>query len=150
MFLILNESRAQARAGAFLVYGTHQSNLGIGALGEFFVNQQISIVPNVIYFFPKDDSGGKDKWFEINVNGNYYFTTHGSAKPYGLAGLNFSFRTFEFAGGGSATANDIGLNIGVGSDFDIGSDFLPFAEIRFTFSGSDQLVLSGGVKKNIN
>ena len=139
---------AQTRIGGFLAYGTEIETLGLGAVGEFFVNENIAIAPGLLYFFPKDLGGYDYTWFEINANGEYYFTTSGSAQVYGLAGLNFAFVSVDLpaAFGGNASSTEVGLNLGVGSNFDIGSSVLPFAELRFVIGNADQLVLSGGVK----
>ena len=140
--------QAQTRVGVFLTYGDHQENLGIGALGEFFLTDQISIAPNVIYFFPKDDTEflSEDHWVDLNLNGNYYFPTGGTVVPYVLAGLNYSMRKYEFDGGGSEDANTLGFNLGGGADFDFDSSFIPFAQVRYAISDSGQLVIPAGVK----
>jgi outer membrane protein with beta-barrel domain len=156
--LSICQSNAQTRFGGFLAFGTEIETLGIGANGEFFITEEISIAPDILYFFPnKTDLGSgeelKLKWFEFNANGHYHFDTGGSVMPYGLAGLNFAIVGIESTASSlpfDESSTEVGLNLGGGADFDIGSNIMPFAEIRFVIGNADQLVLSGGVRIGIN
>ena len=138
-------SKAQTRVGGGLVYGTEIENIGINLNGQYFIKENIAIAPGLNYFFPKALGSGFDlNWFEINANGHYYFNT-GSIEPYALAGLNFAFLSVKSSFGDSSNT-EVGLNLGGGANFDIGSSIKPFGELRIVIGDADQLVLGGGVR----
>ncbi|MEO1053366.1 MAG: outer membrane beta-barrel protein [Bacteroidota bacterium] len=165
LFAGIQVSQAQINIGGGLAYGTEIENPGIGVNAEIFVKENIAIRPGLVYFFPKDlinEAGSEDfkfKWFDVNINGNYYFETDGIVKPYGMAGLNFAFLTvpgfsFDFIGGQigteSETTTEVGLNLGGGANFELSGSVIPYAELRYVLSDADQLVISAGVRFNIN
>ena len=145
MFVFAFNSMAQTRVGAGLAYGTEIENLGINANAQFFINDNIAIAPGLVFFFPKDAGFGIDiNWFDFNANGHYYFK-RGSVEPYVLAGLNFARIKVE-SGSFDSSNTEIGLNIGGGANFDIGSSIMPFGELRIVVGDADQLVIAGGVR----
>lgn len=165
VLLVLTTQRAhgQAAVGGGLAYGTEIESAGINLNGTYFVTDNIAIAPSLIYYFPKTIvADWKMKWFEFDVNGHYYFDTPGIVKPYGLAGLNFSFITvpsYSFGGiwgGGSVetknkTTTKVGLNIGGGAEFDIDAPITPFAQLNYTIIDTfDQLVIVAGVRFSLN
>ncbi|MEE9363498.1 MAG: hypothetical protein V3U92_12950 [Cellulophaga sp.] len=151
---------AQTTIGGGIGYGTEIENVGVVVNGQFFINDQLSIAPDFTYYFPKNIADGFNfKWYEINANANYYFNTKGSAKFYGLGGINFSIisiPTFNLGGlfeGAGQTSNisssKLGLNLGGGVDFDLDSTITPFAQLKYTISSFDQLVIVAGVRFKI-
>ena len=150
--------QGQAAVGAGLAYGTEIESAGINLNGTYLITDNIAIAPSLIYYFPKKLYGDyKMKWFELDINGHYYFDTPGIVRPYGLAGLNFSFITvpvLTFGGGmfGSfetekETTTKVGLNIGGGAEFDIDAPIKPFAQLNYTLIDEfDQLVILAGVR----
>lgn len=162
---IAQKAQGQAAVGGGLAYGTEIESAGINLNGTYFVADNFAIAPSLIYYFPKKLYGDwKMKWFEFDVNGHYYFDTPGTVKPYGLAGLNFSFLTVPTldwtggwgSGGGSLetknkTTTKVGLNIGAGAEFDINSPIKPFAQLSYAIIESfDQLVIIAGVRFPLN
>ena len=137
---------AQKTLGGGIAYGTEIESIGIHADAQFFINDNLAISPSVLYYFPKEIYEGFNyKWFEVNANANVY----------GIAGLNIAFISFPFLNfggifGGSdfnnSTSTKIGLNIGVGADFDIGSNIVPFGQLRYNISSFDQLAIEAGVR----
>lgn len=131
------DSSAQ-KIGVMLGYGTEVEELGIGINGEFNINDKFSIAPSFVYWFPEDPLS----WWEFNANVNYYFTKAGSADFYGLAGLNL----FGYKVEGGDGESEVGLNLGVGANFDIGKSWEPFTELKFVIGDADQLGIFFGVK----
>ena len=149
------DSNAQTTIGGGIAYGTEIKSIGIHAGGQFFINDNLAITPSILYYFPRELAEGFNyKWFEINGNASYYFITDESVNVYGLAGLNvaiisFPFLDFSSIFGGDAnnsSVTKVGLNIGIGADFDIGSNITPFGQLRYNLSSFDQLAIEAGVR----
>ncbi len=135
----------ESRIGGLLAYGTEIQNLGIGVNAEFPIAGKLTIAPSFIFYLPKDEAGVKINWFEVNGNVNYYFVDQDGLGVYGLGGLNYSSVKVS-AGGYSISDGQVGLNLGAGANFDIGSSVLPFAELKYVIMNGGQLVLAAGVK----
>jgi outer membrane immunogenic protein len=114
---------------------------GIGVVAEFGVAQKVSIAPQFILYFPGNDYS----FFELNVNANYYFFNQDVFELYGLGGLNFARAGYDGPAGNDSNS-ELGLNLGIGSNFQFGKNFVPFAEFRFTIGEYDQFALGLGVK----
>lgn len=142
----------QNRAGVFLAFsGGDIDATGIGGVAEFKVAEKVTIAPQLIFYFPEDRGGADVNLLEINVNANYYFLDHDVFELYGLGGLNFARVKVDNDGpGGDFSDTEIGLNLGIGSNFQIGKNFVPFAELRLTLGEWDQTMLGLGVKFNLN
>lgn len=150
------ESNAQTTIGGGLAYGTDIESIGIHANGQFFINDNLAISPSILYYFPKEIVEGFNyKWFEINGNVNYYFIKEESVNVYGLSGLNVSIVSVPvlnfssiFGGGdvNNSSATKIGLNLGAGADFDIGSNITPFGQLRYNISSFSQLAIEAGIR----
>ncbi|MFZ2905373.1 MAG: hypothetical protein WAZ98_04125 [Cyclobacteriaceae bacterium] len=115
---------------------------GVGIVGEFGVAQKVSIAPQFILYFPGNDAS----LFELNLNGNYYFFNQDVFEMYGMGGLNFTRVGYEDVNGDNESDMEIGLNLGIGTNFQFGKKFVPFAEFRFTLGEWDQIALGLGVK----
>ncbi|MFS4417285.1 hypothetical protein [Maribacter sp. 2307ULW6-5] len=149
LFLGSQKTLSQITAGAGLAFGTNVNTAGITVNGQYFINEKWAIAPDFIYYFPRSGGNGFNlNWYEINANGNYYFVDGGVTKFYGLAGLNLSIVSIPslgFAGVGSSASN-LGFNLGGGADFDISSSITPFAQLKYTLSSFNQLVITAGVR----
>lgn len=154
---VTEKAQAQATIGAGIAYGTEIESVGATVNAQFFISDQLALSPEFVYYFPKGSTGDfKIKWYEFNANANYYFSTEGTAKFYGLGGLNFSIVSIpsfnlgdlfgETASVGSTSATKIGLNIGGGVDFKLEGNITPFAQIKYTLSSFDQLAIVAGVR----
>jgi len=148
-------AQTETKIGGLLAYGTEIKNIGIGANAEFPIMEKLTVSPSFIYYLPKDESGIKINWFEINANANYYFLDEENIDVYGIAGLNYSNVKAKYDGnsifGNSFSSSDgrIGLNLGGGANFDIGGKITPFAELKYVIIEEGQLVIAGGVKFNL-
>jgi outer membrane protein X len=136
--LVTTKEAAAQKIGAFLGYGTEVEELALGVSGEFNINNQWAISPSFIYWFPEDPFS----WWEFNANGMYYFSKSGSADFYGLAGINL----FSVKADGGDGNSEVGLNLGVGANFNIGKNWEPFTEAKFVLGDADQLGLFFGAK----
>lgn len=80
---------------------------GVGFMGEFLI------------FFPDVDGFN---YFELNGNVTYAFPLEDSTVlPFALAGLNIARASVDAPGFGSESNTEIGLNLGGGITFDLGS-----------------------------
>ncbi len=124
------ESQAQARLGGALSYGSEIDAGGLMIDGEFFLNNKLAISPDLLFYF----DGGV---WEVNGNANFIFAGNKAISVYGVAGLNLT----SFDGG-----SELGLNAGLGSNFDVGGRTKLFSEIKYIIGDLDQAVLSLGLK----
>ncbi|MDX1628036.1 MAG: hypothetical protein R3345_05020, partial [Fulvivirga sp.] len=73
----------------------------------------------------------------------------GDVTAYALGGLNLATIGFDNPFGDDDSNTELGLNLGIGTNFNINSSVMPFAQLRFVIGDADQAVLSFGVKFNI-
>lgn len=139
---------AQTKVGVFLGYGSEIETLALGANAEFPVNSKLSIAPGLVFFLPNDGGAYKTSMWEINGNVNYYFVTDGSVNFYGLAGLNIAGVKVNYDNDLFEDQSDteVGINLGVGANFDIGKNFMPFGEVKYAISDFDQLAIFFGLR----
>ena len=152
--LYAQAEKGAMRAGGGLVYGTEIENLGIQGRFDYAITDQILLAPDLIYFFPKSEGSVDFKWFDINLNGNYLFDIgNPDVVPYALAGINIAILSVDLDDFGfgdfGADGTEIGLNLGGGCDFVVGS-VIVYGELRYAISSADQLVIGGGVKFPLN
>lgn len=148
--LFVSSAQVETRIGGMLAYGTEIENPGMGVNAEFGILEKLSVSPSFIYYLPKEEAGININWFELNGNANYYFL-QGNSDVYGLAGLNYTsvkvdYSENSFFSGNSISDGRMGLNIGGGANFHIGSSILPFAEVKYVIIDGGQLVIAAGVK----
>src|SRR5689334_3637138 len=145
-------SQISNRVGPMISFtGGDFDETGLGIVGEFGVAQKVSIAPQFILYFPGNDLS----LFEVNLNANYYFFNQDVFELYGLGGLNFAHAGYKytdpFTGDKVKDSNsELGLNLGIGTNFQFGKSFVPFAEFRFTIGEYSQVALGLGVKFNLN
>lgn len=144
---------AQARIGGYLAYGSQIDRPGVGFIGEFMLNNHMSLAPSLTFFFPRDYPNGDLHWWEFNGNFHYY-VSGGPVSVYTLAGFNFATRRFEYDN--DAVADDketgINLNLGWGFNFELANGKVtPYGEVRASAGNeaTDQLVIAFGVKVGI-
>lgn len=141
-------ANAQTRVGGMLGFGSEIETLGIGALGEFMIKENMGISPQIFFFFGKDDVS----MWEINGNFNYYFMQE-EVDLYGLAGLNIASIKVDYDSPfiDDASDTEIGINLGLGANFHVSNEnILPFAELKYAISDFDQLAIFAGVKFTLN
>ena len=144
-------SQIDNRVGPMISFtGGDFDETGLGVVGEFGVAQKVSIAPQFILYFPGNDVS----LFELNFNANYYFFNQDVFELYGLGGLNFARAGYKYTDINGDTQKDsnseLGLNLGIGTNFQFGKKFVPFAEFRFTIGDYSQVALGLGVKFNLN
>ena len=143
-------SVAQVRIGAFLANGTELEQWGLGVNAEFFINEKMSIQPNLLFYFPEKVGDYKFSWWELNGDFHYYFVSQDVVSFYGKAGLNFMNYKVKYDGpstGFDISGSDsyVGVNLGIGANFNVGG-VLPFGELKYVLGDADQAVISLGVK----
>ena len=145
-------AQTETKIGGFLAYGTEVNNIGIGVNAEFPIMEKLTLAPAFIYYLPKTEGFVKTNWFEFNANANYYFLQEDNLSVYGIGGVNFSSIKFSveeslfFGSDLSSSVSNIGLNLGGGVNFNIGSKIEPFAELKYVIIDNSQLVLAAGVR----
>lgn len=153
--LLSVSAQDNTRLGAMVAYGTEIENIGFGVNAEFPIMENLTISPGFIYYLPKDEAGISVNWWELNGNANYYFVQNENMGFYGLGGLNYTHVKIDFDagdwGGTSLESSDgrVGLNLGAGINFNIGSSITPFAEAKYVIIDGSQLVIGAGVKFNL-
>ncbi len=149
VFFIALAGQAQTRLGAGLAYGSDVDDLGLGINAEFFVKNNISISPGLIFYF-EDKGPYQDRdWWELNINGNFYFANEGSVDFYGVGGINLTTRSIKSQGERDGDT-ELGINLGIGANFNVNGSVLPYTEIKYIAGSYDQAVLFFGVKFPLN
>jgi len=124
------------------------ADLGIGIVGDYQFTE--SIIGSVNYnYFLADEFFGLST---INLDGLYTFDGEG-IRPYVLAGLNIATISvnFDFFGVSESVSNtEIGLNIGGGAELPLGDSMAAFGELKYALASVDELVISAGLKFNLN
>ena len=139
-------AQGQTRIGGGFAYGTDVEEFGLNLNGEFFLKDNLALSPELNIFFIEGDNG----FWTINADAHFYFAGSSAASVYGLAGLNLSTFKFERFNGEDETDSELGLNLGIGSNFDINSAITPFAQFKFVINDYDQAVLSFGIRYDLN
>jgi hypothetical protein len=137
---------AQVRFSGELSYGS-EMDVGIGArlLANIKTLERWDFVGSFDWFFPSEPVGQDRSYWEINGNMAYNFPlAQSTVVPYAGAGLNIGHMSVEFDDASGASDTDLGLNLFGGTRFGKGP-VVPFAELRFTVEGGDQVVITGGV-----
>ncbi len=144
-----SEQILQLEAG--IGYGSVVEALGIKGGAVYQINEQFRASADGIYYLPGEDSNGVEfNWLEFNINGHYLFVNQQSRKFYLLSGLNFSTlfsdnSNIRLPGGDAINTVYVGLNIGTGAEFSLGS-VNAFVEGKYALSSAHQLVLTSGLR----
>lgn len=136
------ESNAQVKAGAGMAFGSDIEQVGIqGDLHYRLTNYPaLQFGAGFIYYFPKDNHD----FYEVNLNGAYIFYEEFMFKSYLYTGLNYA-RSKINNQITSVSDNAVGLNIGLGAEYDMGP-FLAFGDLKYVISEFDQPVFSIGLR----
>jgi len=138
-------AEAQTRLGAGLAWGSDVDDLGLGINGEFFVKDNISINPGIILYF-EDNGAFQDRdWWELNINGNFYFASEGSVDFYGVGGINLTTRSIKSQGERDSDT-ELGINLGIGANFNTNGSLIPYTQLKYIAGNYDQAVLFFGIK----
>lgn len=136
------ESNAQVKAGVGAAFGSEIEQVGIQGDLHYRLTgaPAIQVGGGFIYYFPKDDVN----FYEVNINGGYIFYEEYMFKSYLYTGLNYANSSVDTAGG-SVSDSAIGLNVGVGAEYDFGG-VLGFGDLKYVVSDYDQPVFSIGLR----
>ena len=155
--IIFAQAQQPIRVGLFGGYGTKIEKPAFGIVGEIGILEKLAVAPSIAYYFLEKSDFAKMSFWEFNANAHYYLVNEGPLSVYGLAGLNVGHSTVDFDlgdvgmdfGGLGGSATEVGLNIGGGANLNFGSKILPFAELKYTIAGTEQLGVFIGVKYSI-
>lgn len=136
------ESNAQVKAGLGAAFASEIEQVGIqGDLHYRLPNTPaIQFGGGLAYYFPKDDR----EFLEANLNGAYIFYDKYMFKSYLYTGLHLS-RLEQNHSNGSSLDRTIGLNLGLGAEYDFGS-LLAFGDLKYVFSETNQPIFSIGLR----
>lgn len=161
MFLVsvvlASHAQQPIRVGLFAGYGTKIEKPAVGLIGEIGILSKLAAAPSFAYYFVENSDFAKVSFWEFNANAHYYLVDEGPFSVYGLAGLNVARSSVSFDsgdmgmdfGGLGASSSKVGLNIGGGANFDFGTKILPFAELKYTIAGTEQVGVFLGMKYSI-
>lgn len=151
MTIVSTVSFAQFKFGGGLTLGSDMSvkgdmGLGLNFRGDYYFNDQWSLSPGFTIVFPSTNGGYKYSAWQINTDIHYYFYEYGDFKFYGLGGLNYTHEKLKIDGDtpfgsilGSASDDNLGLDIGGGANYD---KF--FGELKYD-STFGQLAITVGI-----
>src|SRR5690625_1984766 len=155
-------SQAQISVGGGLAYGLDIEELGIQASGTYVLNEDMRLGADIIYWLTPSESfpGGVEfstTMFEINANYNYIFYNENDVMFYALGTLGIHYAKVswdgpsgsEWSGRASGSDTELGLGIGAGVEYNLGSIKL-YAEPRLFLSGFEQFSLAAGLRIPIN
>lgn len=142
LILSPKESDAQVKAGLGAAFGSDIEQVGIqGDLHYRFTNRPAFMVGgSLVYYFPENDF----HFYEANLNGAYIFYDEYMFKSYFYTGLNLARSELKFDNG-SAIDRAIGLNLGIGAEYDFGS-LLAFGDLKYIVGELDQAVFTIGLR----
>lgn len=153
MTVSVSAQKGEKAIGLSLGYGTEVKNLAIGAKFNYNITDPIQLSPSFNYFLKKD---GVSAW-EINADVHYLFSIAENLNLYPLAGLSFIGSKFSYGDVSgleeylgvevedSGTSTNIGLNLGGGVSYGITDNISIGAELKYSISDFDQLVLSANI-----
>lgn len=131
--------------GAAAGYGLGIKEPGFGLHGMFTVNEQIKIVPSLMYYLPHEiiaDLQGTTEdaiqtftWWIANLDGNYIIVNKDAFQAYGLMGLSMVYLKGEqeyFQFSDKQYHYKLGLNVGAGIRLPVSDKVSPFAEVKIT------------------
>lgn len=157
LFLIVaysTTSQAQdVDLGAGLIYGSEIENVGLQARADVGLSDSWRLAPAFNFFFPKEIGNVDFTWFAINLDANYIIPVESDVVSlYGIGGLNIAFLTVDdpVVDFDDDTNTELGLNLGIGAEFNIESSVTPFFELKYVIGDADQAVLAAGVKFPLN
>lgn len=137
------------RAGGGLGYGTVARNIGLNFRGDVKFDNQWSVTPHFNWFFNKKKGPVTKRWNALNIDGHYFFTIEKFWTVYPLAGINFA-TVSEKVNDITYSNTDVGINLGIGSEYSFDRRLSGFGEVKYVISTADQAVITLGVLYEIN
>lgn len=156
---------AQKQLGVSAVYGTEAETVGLGLRGVIILDENFSLVPEIVAFLPKkrDLSVGENQLGEsttnmvlFNADVHYTFDLYiKNLEIYALAGFNYTevnndvdlltTDTIEF---GQLQESGVGANVGGGTRYTLTNNLYLFAEAKYIFNDINQAVFNIGILAN--
>ena len=107
----------------------------------------------VNYFFPKGEGDFEIKWIGFDLDAHYIFSVKDNYNLYGIAGVNIMRVTipgFDYAvSSSSISSTDTGLNLGVGSRYQLSDSLIGLGEAKYALNAGGYLQISVGVLFNL-
>ena len=130
-------AKSSTLVGGGLGYGTNIEELAIQVGAIIDIDSPVDIAPDFKYYL----AGEFVTFWELNANVHYALTQNKGTNFYLLGGLNYATQSVEVPFFGSVSSSEIGLNVGAGAKFDLGSFYI-LPEVKYVLSSFDQLVIS--------
>ncbi|MGF1637337.1 MAG: outer membrane beta-barrel protein [Cyclobacteriaceae bacterium] len=140
-------ANAQIGLGGGFAYGTEVEKLGLDLRADFKLGDKWALAPNFNFFFPRETRDHIHRWAGFNFDAHYLFNVENSFYFYPLFGLNITSYSTERKSDDRRWKNsEIGVNIGMGSEFKIAGQLDGFVEFKYVaIKYVDQAVVSFGV-----
>lgn len=144
-----NYQEGQIGISGGISYGFDIEDLGIRAGVTYFLNETMRVGGDITYWLVDTPSGMSATYLEFNGNFNYIFYAENDLMFYGIGALGIHYASISYDdnhwGGGDYSDTDLGLAVGVGLEYNLGSVSL-FAEPKIFLSGFDQAKFNAGVR----
>lgn len=131
--------------GAQLSYGSDHERVGLGIKGQYGLIDNIRLEAAFNYFFKQDNIS----LYDLNVNVHYVIPITEQFSVYPLAGLTYMKASASVKEEGlklSVSDSRLGVNLGVGAQYQINSNWAIVAELKYQIiKDMSQLVPSIGV-----
>ena len=156
---------SQNQLGVSAVYGTEIESVGAGLRGVIIINENFSLVPEVVAFLPKkqDLNFGNNEFSEattnmilLNADVHYTFDVYiKNLQIYALAGFNYTEVNNDVDGFSSDEIDffelqdsGVGANLGGGLRYAISNNLFLFAESKYIINDLNQAVFNLGILTN--
>lgn len=140
--LFSTDVKAQLSLGGGIAYGLDIEEIGIQVKGIYAFDDTWRA--NADFIFYLDGIEDASVW-ELNLNGNYVFSSTDDFLVYALAGLNIAGLSVTFLGE-TVSATETGLNIGAGGQLFVSDNVSILGELKYAIGNADQLVIAAGVQ----
>ncbi len=133
IFLNPQQSDAQIKAGLGAAFASDIEQVGVqGDLHYRIPERPVQISGSLVYYIPKDNHD----FLEANLNAAYIFYEEFMFKSYLYAGVNLARSEIDYENS-SALDRAIGMNVGVGAEYDFGP-LLGFGDLKYVFGEFNQ------------
>lgn len=156
---------SQKQLGLSAVYGTEIETLGLGLRGVIILNENFSVVPEIVAFLPKNRDitlegvqFGESTTDMILFNADLHYTFDFYIKNleiYALAGFNYTeanndveLSSTDEIDFGQLQESGVGANLGAGTRYALTNSLYLFAEAKYIFNDINQAVFNVGILAN--
>lgn len=147
-------TQAQLTVGGGIAYGTEIESIGITLKGNYPFTEEWEGSGSFSYFFPNESTEFlKIRIWELNADAHYIVKSTEKFTFYPLAGLNIAGIKFDYENVTNnpfftvpdSSTSKVGLNVGAGGTLVFTESLSGYAEVKYTISDFDQLVINVGV-----